>query len=286
MLVCMLWKAVDRRNIATNKSRYGLFVCQQTTDMKQVINHLGKNWIKYGFETIAIVIGILGAHYLSNLQARINESETERQYLANLLLDLENQAATTEEQISFERRNRQACLDLVHVVNEAPFDVDSFNQVFFNLARKTYIVSNAVFEDLKHSGHISTIKDPELRYALFQFYQQTDYVEAVIANNNASYADKLTNDAQQMNVADYGVSRQLNLPGSQEISMEAIPFPHGKRIIEDQIQNDQTRFRLHNMLTFRAWINSVQERLLEDLLKDNRYLIAQLRNILGEEAGQ
>jgi hypothetical protein len=256
------------------------------TDMKQIINHLRKNWVKYGFETIAIVIAILGAHYLSNLQVRINESETETEYLSNLMLDLENQAAITELQISFERMNRQACLDLLNIINEAPYDVDSFNQVFLRLARKTYITSNAVFEDLKHSGHISVITNPNLRYELFKFYQQTEYVEAVIANNNASYADKVTSDAQQMMVADFGISKEFTLPDGQEIYMEAKPFSNGRGIIENQLHDDHIRFRLHNMLTFRAWVNGIQERILEDLLADNRNLIGQLRELLDEEAGQ
>lgn len=248
--------------------------------MKQVINHLKNNWVKYGFETIAIVIAILGAHYLSNLQVQINERETETEYLSNLVLDLENQAVITEQQINFERQNRQACLDLLNMISEAPYEVDRFNQLFLTLGRKTFVVSNAVFDDLKHSGHISTITDPALRYALFTFYQKTDYVEAVIANNNASYADKLTHDAQELMVADYGLSRDFTLPDGQEIYLETTPFSNSRGIIEDQFHNDRTRFRLHNMLTFNVWINTVQERILVDLQEDTRYLISQLEELV------
>lgn len=58
---------------------------------KRIVKQFRSDWIKYGFETIAIVVGILGAYYLSNWKEHRVEKETEMEYLKNLLVDLENQ---------------------------------------------------------------------------------------------------------------------------------------------------------------------------------------------------
>jgi len=34
--------------------------------MKKVIDHLKGNWIRHGFETLVVIIGVLGAYTLNN----------------------------------------------------------------------------------------------------------------------------------------------------------------------------------------------------------------------------
>jgi len=45
--------------------------------MKQIVKHIRTDWVKYGFETLAILVGILGAQYLSNLNEKRLEREIE-----------------------------------------------------------------------------------------------------------------------------------------------------------------------------------------------------------------
>ena len=59
--------------------------------IKKVFKHLGTNWIKYGFGTVAIIVGILGAVTLDNWNSRRLEEQDEIEYLSNLKVDLESQ---------------------------------------------------------------------------------------------------------------------------------------------------------------------------------------------------
>ena len=65
--------------------------------MKKIINHLRENWIKYGFETIAILIGILGALSLENLNEDRNDRKKEYILLQQLKADFEINQQLIEE---------------------------------------------------------------------------------------------------------------------------------------------------------------------------------------------
>ena len=57
--------------------------------MKKIISHLGENWIRYGFETLAILIGIMGALSLENLNEDRNDRKKEYILLQQLKADFE-----------------------------------------------------------------------------------------------------------------------------------------------------------------------------------------------------
>ena len=78
--------------------------------MRQIFEHIKSNWIKYGFETTAIIIGILGAHYLSNWKDSRVEKKTEAEYLSKLVVDLRDQAENILSQIALETATRKYVL--------------------------------------------------------------------------------------------------------------------------------------------------------------------------------
>jgi len=248
--------------------------------MKEIVRHIQKDWIKYGLETLAILIGILGAQFLSNLNEQRNERELEQEYLINLLADLENQVVTTESQMSYEIGNQEICKNLLEFIHEPPYLVDSINIEFMKLARKTFVVSKVVFEDLKYSGHLASISDQNFRYELAKFYQKTAYTEMVKIKNNESHADKLLQDIVHMGLADYGTKQNFILMEEYDFSLNVTPFTGSQQMIEQMLYDDQIRFRIHNMLSFRGKVNSVQHRILTELLEENRRMIALLTELL------
>ena len=247
---------------------------------KRIVKQFRSDWIKYGFETIAIVVGILGAYYLSNWKEQRVEKETEMEYLSNLLVDLENQVENIQAQISFEEINKRTCEDLLAITQQAPFDIDSIHELFLNLQRRTFVVSSPVYEDLKYSGHLGTISDPQLRYSIFKLYQLVEYVETVIASNNANYVDRITVETLDMMITDYGLHPNFALHTGFRFNVDVEPFPEAEAIINKQLEDVELRFRLHNKITFRGRVSSLQITLLDNLLEENQLLIEQLKQIL------
>jgi hypothetical protein len=65
--------------------------------MKKIINHLRENWINYGFETFVVLIGILGALSLDNLNEDRNDRKKEYILLQQLKADFETNQQLIEE---------------------------------------------------------------------------------------------------------------------------------------------------------------------------------------------
>ena len=57
--------------------------------MKKIVNHLKENWIKYGFETFVIIVGILGAFALNNWNESRKASRVEKEHLINIYESLQ-----------------------------------------------------------------------------------------------------------------------------------------------------------------------------------------------------
>ncbi len=65
--------------------------------MNKILNHLKENWIRYGFETLVVTVGILGAFMLNNWnQNRIKLKEEQ-----HLLVAISDEMRT----LRFQQRN-------------------------------------------------------------------------------------------------------------------------------------------------------------------------------------
>ena len=52
---------------------------------------LKRDWLKYGFETFALLVGVLGAFAAENWQDKLRDRQTEKKYIQNLISDVEHQ---------------------------------------------------------------------------------------------------------------------------------------------------------------------------------------------------
>ena len=248
--------------------------------MRKIIEHLKTNWIKYGFETTAIIIGILGAHYLSNWKETRVEIKTEAEYLTNLVVDLENQAENILSQIALEKANQETCETILSLIHEPPYKIDSLNQIYHKMARRTFVAGNPVFEDLKYSGHLASISEPALRYSIFQYYQEVEYVETVIGYNNSNYHDRITIEILDLLLFDQGSDSEFNLNSNLSFNLKVEAFPGAETIILSQLEDEHLRFKLHNKMTFRGRLSSLQNNLLNVLLDENLKLRESLAQFL------
>lgn len=73
--------------------------------MKKIFNHLKENWIRHGFETLVVTVGILGAFTLNNWnEIRKNEIESKEIY-EDLLISLRKDSIQLNRIISIQRRS-------------------------------------------------------------------------------------------------------------------------------------------------------------------------------------
>ena len=65
----------------------------------KIIKHLRSDWFRYGFETLAVIVGILAAFALENWRDSLEEKKEEHEILVNLLNDLKEAKSQSEKSI-------------------------------------------------------------------------------------------------------------------------------------------------------------------------------------------
>lgn len=249
--------------------------------MKNPFVYLKDNWLKYGFETAAIIVGILGAFALGTWHETRKEKESENEYLVNLQVDLKGHLDNIESQIDFEIYTREKCEAVLDNLEQSPYDILQLNTEGAQVGRRSFINSSPVFEDLKYSGHLSQISESALRQSIFKYYQHVDYVETVIANNNASYADKISYQIMfHMSAMDVGYTKNLRVGSGFDFSVDVEPFTGANELMASQLEDVKVRLTMHNMFAMRGRTCSLHIHILEALEEDTRQLIDQLRAVL------
>jgi hypothetical protein len=69
--------------------------------MKKILNHLKENWIRHGFETLVVTIGILGAFTLNNWNEEKKNRALEIKILAEIRANLLQDYKDHNENIAF-----------------------------------------------------------------------------------------------------------------------------------------------------------------------------------------
>ena len=71
--------------------------------MKKIIDHLKENWIRHGFETLVVTIGILGAFTLNNWNENRKQRIIEKQFLYQLVDELKSDLESAKQLASGHR---------------------------------------------------------------------------------------------------------------------------------------------------------------------------------------
>ena len=237
--------------------------------------HFRSDWFKYGFETLAIVVGILGAFALENWRENLNDRSKEEEYIQNLRSDLERQKVIIEEQIAFETDMRGRSEQLLQLIREPQLNFQEINSLALTVLRKTFMVDNPVFEDLKYSGNLSLIANAGQRNALLRFYQRASLTESVIAKNNAVFVDEFTLFLFRHNLVDFGVPIETLPVVNLDFSLDIDLLPGSQEIILANYRDPDLMLKLHNQLSIRGRTSTIHIDLLNILLEINQEVLDQ-----------
>jgi hypothetical protein len=133
--------------------------------MKKIINHLRENWIKYGFETFAILIGILGALSFENLNEDRKERTLRTQLINDLKLELEAGKINVNEkiyQLETIIKDNSTFRKLVGFSNDS-VTVDSLKTLAKSLFRGgPFELTLTSYDEAKSSGRLSLLKNKQI----------------------------------------------------------------------------------------------------------------------------
>ena len=145
--------------------------------MKKILNNFRDNWIKYGFETLAVTLGILGAFALDNWNEVRKDAKTETTYLKRLLSELKQDTLYFSNAIQYYKNNNQIIYEFSSAINND----NSHDSILLDLASDyfsigwampTFSPSTSTFDDLSSTGNLRVIRNSFLRGDIVKLYHQ------------------------------------------------------------------------------------------------------------------
>jgi len=152
----------------------------------RVFNHLKSDWFRYGFETIAVVVGILVAFALDNWNEVRKQEILEIQYLNGLKADLASDTAYYNRRIGDSegvlQDNTNHILQMYQNQNSLGEVKNLISLANWNSEQLT--TQNSTYIDLINSGSLSTIRNQVLKDLVIDYYRENETAAAHILEFN------------------------------------------------------------------------------------------------------
>jgi hypothetical protein len=208
-------------------------------------------------EILLVVIGILLALQIDTWNSANIDRRKEKEYLQNLLEDLETQELQVTTQMEHEALMRTHCEKALKQFQSERIDFDSVNAYLGTVTRRTFVVNDPTFQDLKSSGNILIIRDNVLRKKILSFYQYLEYSALVIQTDNetamAGFRDFLLDER----VVDMNYTDTLKVASGVDFTITAINVPWVKSIQEDLFKDKSHLLKVLNRVAARGRTSSV-----------------------------
>lgn len=170
----------------------------------RIFKHLRSDWFRYGFETLAVIVGILAAFALENWREERQVKEEEHEILVNLLNDLHDAEKQSLSLISTEDEKRKLLLLALNQNSGSDTLFQSLNSdsifynIIWNVDMEVPIINS--YADIKNTGRTGLISNEQIR-------QQFTNLEISIHNLRNQIDDRLR--VQQLRIDEIAVT-ELN----------------------------------------------------------------------------
>jgi hypothetical protein len=231
---------------------------------------LGKNktakYLKYAIgEIILVVIGILIALQINTWNTNRVERNKEKEYLNNLIEDIKTQKTLVQSQIDHEINTKLQCEKALRHLNSTTINADSLNIYLTDITRKTFVINDPTFQDLKSSGNILLIKNNALRKKIISFYQNLEYSALVIVVSNENSIDSFRSFIIQNSVVNMNYKDSLVVAGGVNYSLNSIDIPWAKKVQEAKLEDKENLLITLNHISQRGRTSTVHLDLMQRL---------------------
>ena len=152
----------------------------------KLLKHLRTDWFKYGFETIAVVVGILAAFALDNWNEDRKQEILEVQYLNGLKADLTSDTAYYIRRIAVSEQAIQDSNNHIRLMYQKQESLEEVKNLI-SLAiwdSEQLTTQNSTYIDLTNSGSLGMITNPVLRDLIINYYSENERASAHIIEFN------------------------------------------------------------------------------------------------------
>lgn len=156
--------------------------------MKKNIIKLKDNWMLYGFETIAIIVGILGAFTLESLRENKNVKETENKLLNEMVSGLKKDLDILDTNIGLHEGGVRACQIILESFAQDLSYHDSLSQYFAMTHNYTVFAPHRGAYGSIESLGFDIIQNDEIRLESIRLYEQS-YI--TLQENNRIFREQV-----------------------------------------------------------------------------------------------
>lgn len=227
----------------------------------KIIKHLKSDWFRYGFETIAVVVGILVAFALENWNDERKSKVQSKIYAEKLIEDLAADTLNINDLITRCVRRNAEIDSYFSFFDQGDHDLDVLLDSAINVRRNLfrYLPINYTFRDMQSSGNTNILNE-EQRKSLIVLSGTQELlqiiIEKIIADIRLGYYEKnkfLDSDLSELDFYE-GIS------------------------IEQEVNERVQGLRLqHNVLTLNHDLNKEMIKMGEDIKEQSRKCIELLQ---------
>lgn len=202
--------------------------------MKKIINHLKENWIRHGFETLVVTVGILGAFTLNNWNENSKEEEYRKQLLIDLRTELHEARTAITPKINLGERLTSESLKLLKIIRKKNHDisVDSLKSLTRSiLTGVLFELTLSAYDEAKSSGRLSIVGHNKLAegyskiYAAMAKYRLHTNISADVYFKGSTYElRKFVGDPNVLTEAAEEVSEDFQLTDSEYLELTVTPI--------------------------------------------------------------
>jgi hypothetical protein len=176
-------------------------------------NKVGR-YVLYAFgEIILVVIGILIALQINNLNDQKKNSEAELVYYSRILDDFNLDKKSIEELIEKANTRIRISKELLLELDsgrESKYDI--LNKFLLALRSDAYVPRNVTFKDLISSGNLKLLNDVKIKNSLIQYYSELENKQSQLKQNRDEKVDesfKLVNSSIDFGISEFDYVNQL-----------------------------------------------------------------------------
>jgi hypothetical protein len=220
----------------------------------KVFKHLRSDWFRYGFETLAVIVGILIAFALENWQDTLQIKKEEQEILINLHSDLLLAKQESSDLINAELKSYSYLLSALNS-NRDPtpeefFSDSIFYQVFWNVDMDIPVIN--AYSDIKNTGKAGLITNEKIRRRLTQL--EIGFMHLGTQVDDRLKVQQLRIDALLVNELNFVRMIKTTIP---EFQIEGEPENNYRLLMEDQ--------KIRNLVAIKSSLTKVVIRYREEL---------------------
>lgn len=140
----------------------------------EIIRHLRSKWFHYGFETLAVLVGILSAFALENWNEERQARDQADIFLHHIAANIDEDLEQLEALMAHVDKSIVRAESLITSFKKSSFDVhEATNYIDYLNVEKSFQVNRSGMDALINSGRLDLLS-PDLTYALQQYYAISD----------------------------------------------------------------------------------------------------------------